>query len=166
LKIKGAVSDILVSAFFEKRTVEMSITLRPPDDKTLKGQVGWLKKQIDICSKKSADAFQKMENETIIEVAIKNTSKAERFYLSKIDNIPEELKGKELREFKIICLKDFGKSFSNRRKFVEIIEEMLIDYYRGIVQHMKKWEKPAPKIPEKVRVISEMDIKENSENGL
>ena len=33
--------------------------------------------------------------------------------------------------------------------FVKIIEEMLIGYYQSIVQHIKKWEKPVPKIANK-----------------
>ena len=144
----------------------MTIALSPPDDKTLRGQVGWLKNQIEICRRRSVDTFQKLEKEAIIEAAIKNTSKVERFYLTKIDNISEELKGKELREVRIIYLKDFGKSFSNRRKFVEIIEEMLLDYYSGIVQHLKKWDKPAPKIPETARSSSEVETQENTEPGL
>ena len=31
---------------------------------------------------------------------------------------------------------------------MEIIEQMLVDYYRGIIQYLAKWEKPAPKIKE------------------
>ncbi len=145
-KIKGAASDINVSALFRKRTIEMSISLKAPEDKTLRGQVGWLKKQIDICNKKSSDIFEIVKNEIMIEVTIKNSSLLERFHLEKIEDIIEELKNKELREFRIVYIKDFGKSFSNRKKFVEIIEKMIIYYYGGIVQYLKKWEKSAPKI--------------------
>jgi hypothetical protein len=124
----------------------MSISLKAPEDKTLRGQVGWLKKQIDICNKKSSDTFEIIKNEIMVEVTIKNSSQIERYHLEKIEDIIEELKNKELREFRIIYIKDFGKSFSNRKKFTEIIEIMIIDYYAGIVQYLKKWEKPAPKI--------------------
>jgi len=164
LKIKGAVSNLKISALFEKRTIEMSICLLPPADRTFKGQVGWLKRQIETCSNKNPDTFQNIKNETIVEVTIKNSSKSERFYLEKIDNIPIELKGKELRDFKIIYIKDFGKSFSHRKKFVEVIEKMLIDFYSGIVQHLKNWEKPAPKIVEKKPVTEEiLEIKNETE---
>jgi len=32
--------------------------------------------------------------------------------------------------------------------FVNDIEDMLLDYYKNIVQNLKSWEKPAPKIQE------------------
>ncbi len=161
LKVKGAVSDIGVSAFFKKRTIEMSISFRLPEDKSVRGQVGWLNRQIETCRKKSTDTFENIKSETMIEVAIKNSSKAERVHLDKMDSIATELKNKELRDVKIIYIKDFGKSFSSRKKFVEIIEEMLIDYYRGIVQHLKKWEKPAPQIIENKPILEELVAKEN-----
>lgn len=166
-KIKGAASDIKVSALFRKRTIEMSISLKAPEDKTLRGQVGWLKKQIDICNKKSSDTFEIIKNEIMVEVTIKNSSQIERYHLEKIEDIIEELKNKELREFRIIYIKDFGKSFSNRKKFTEIIEIMIIDYYAGIVQYLKKWEKPAPKIiknkssKEEIIANKNEDIKNN-----
>lgn len=160
LRIKGTVSDIKVTALFEKRTIEMSINLRPPEDKTSRGKIGWLKNQFDTCSKKSTETFLNIKEEIIIEIAIKNSNKSERFYLDKIDIITDELKNKEIRDFKIIYIKDFGKSFSNRRKFVEIIETMLIDYYGGIIQHLKNWEKPAPQVVEN-KIIEEIMVKEN-----
>ena len=60
----------------------------------------------------------------------------------------EDLKYKELNDVRIILIKDFGKIFSSSMKFVEILEEMLIDFYKIIVQHLSRWEKPAPKIKE------------------
>ncbi len=39
-------------------------------------------------------------------------------------------------------------NFSSRKNFVNIIEEMLLDFYSGIVQHLSKYEQPAPKIIE------------------
>ncbi|MCK5493453.1 MAG: hypothetical protein KAJ14_10125, partial [Candidatus Omnitrophica bacterium] len=53
LRVKGAVSDIKIKALFEKRIIEMSVTLKAPQDKTIRGQLGWIKRQIDICNKKN-----------------------------------------------------------------------------------------------------------------
>ncbi len=46
LKVKGAVSDIKINTQFTKRIVEMSVDLKAPADKTVRGQFGWLKKAI------------------------------------------------------------------------------------------------------------------------
>ena len=55
--------------------------------------------------------------------------------------------GKEIKEFNILQVTDLGRKFSSRRGFVETIEAMLLGFYQGVVQHLKKWEKPAPKMP-------------------
>ena len=153
LKVKGAVSDININALFNKRTVEMSVALKPPEDKTLKGQLGWLKRQLDLCIKKNDKLLTELSKEIYIEVSIKNSSAAERFLIGNFEDTYEKLKGREVRDFKVIYLKDFGKQFSSPRKFVEIIEQMLKDYYMGIVQHLNKWEPSAPKMKSVADVI-------------
>ena len=146
LKVKDAASDIKINSLFEKRTVEMVISLKPPADRTYKGQIGWVKKQFSICAKKAEPLFNSLVKEVYLEVLIKNSSASERFPINDFDNIIESLKNKEIREFKIIYLKDFGKRFSSPKKFVEMIEDMLKNYYKGIVQHITKWEPQAPKM--------------------
>ena len=53
LRVKGAVSDIRIKAFFEKRIIEMSVILQPPLDKKVKGQLNWIKYQLESCKKKN-----------------------------------------------------------------------------------------------------------------
>lgn len=146
LRVRGAASDIKVHALFEKRTVEMSTQLNPPEGKTLKGQLGWLKRQLDTCIKKNEKLLSELAKEIYIEVTIKKSPTIERFSIEKFETASDILKGKEIRAFKIIYLKDFGKRFSSPKKFVEIIEKMLTNYYTGIVQHLNKWEPSAPKM--------------------
>ncbi len=69
--------------------------------------------------------------ETIIEMGIKNSSRTERYLLSDIEKIVSEINGKEIRSFKIVLIRDFGKSFATRKRFVTTIEEMLTNYYSG-----------------------------------
>jgi len=153
LRVRGAASDIQVQPLFEKRTIEMSVSLKSPEDKTLKGQLGWLKRQLDTCVKKNDALLSELVKEIYLEVLIKKSPVAERFSIDDFVNAGERLKGREIREFKIIYLKDFSKKFSSPRKFVEIIEQMLTDYYMGIVQHLSKWEPSAPKMVSKREVV-------------
>jgi hypothetical protein len=146
LRIKGAVSDIKILAFFEKRTIEMMVSLKPPEDKTLKGQLSWCKRQLDKGSKKNVELFNGLSQELYIEVLIKGSRLIERYSIFDFESAVESLKGKEIRELKIIYLKDFGKQFSSPKKFVSVIETMLKDYYKGVVQHITKWEPKAPKM--------------------
>lgn len=166
LKIRGAVSDIKIKALFEKRVIEMSVSLTAPQDKTVRGQLGWIRHQLECCSRKNERTFQKIKDEILLEIVIKNTSKSDRVEIERIDSIYDEVKQKEIKEFRILYIKDFGKQFSSRSKFVEIIEEMLMNYYSGIIQLLSKWEPPTPKMIEKTESnIVETNIKSTTQNN-
>ncbi len=130
----------------EKRTVEMSVSLKAPQDKTLRGQLGWIKRLIENCRKKNETTFEKLKKELLIETKCKNSPKSERIGILNLDELLDILKNKEIKEFKIILLKDFGKKFASPKKFVELIEQMLIEFYSGIIQYLYKWEPSAPKM--------------------
>ena len=146
LRVRGAVSDIKIIGLLEKRAVEMFVTLKAPHDKTLRGQLGWIKRQIENCSKKNEATFEKLKKGILLETKIKNSPKAERMSILNFDEMIDILKNKEIREFRIVLIKDFGRKFASPKKFVEMIEHMLIDFYSGIVQHLYKWEPLAPKM--------------------
>jgi hypothetical protein len=146
LRVKDAVSDITINALFEKRIVEMSVRLNAPQDKGIKGQIGWLKKQFINCDKKNHKVFAELQDKLQIDINIKHKRGLERVSYSKLDEIYETYKGREINGFTIALVKDFGKSFSSRRKFVEVIEKMLLDFYGEIAQNLSNWIKPAPQI--------------------
>jgi len=165
LGVKGAVSEITVKALFEKRIIEMSVKLNVPLDKGVKGQIGWLKRQIDYCGKKRPKIFNKIYDDLKVDINIKHARSDERISYKRIDEIYEDLKSKEINEFGIVQVNDFGKSFSSRKKFVEIIEDMLIEFYGGIVQHLANWEKPAPKISEEKNISEEGNMNTVNEDS-
>jgi len=126
----------------------MSVKMTAPQDKTIRGQLSWLSRQFHNCEKKSDKLYSKILGEILIEIRFKGRSNLERVSIESPAIIYPELKDKEVKEFNVIFIRDFGKGFASVSKFVEIIEQMLVDYYRGIVQYLVKWEKPAPKIKE------------------
>jgi len=146
LRVRGAVSDISIEALFEKRTIEMHVSLKAPQDRKLRGQLGWLKRQLVTCHRKDEETFDKIKGELLTEIWVKNARRPERVSIDNIDGVADVIWGKEIREFRVVCIKDFGKRFASRNKFVEIIEQMAIDFYRGVIQHLVKWEPTAPKM--------------------
>ena len=158
LRVRDAVSDIKIIGLLGKRTIEMSVTLKAPQDKTLRGQLGWMKRQIETCSKKNETTFEKLKKEILIETKCKNSPKSERISILNFDGLLDILKNKEIKEFKIILIKDFGKKFASPKKFVELIEQMLIEFYSGIIQYLYKWEPSAPKIIPLVEVDVPVDF--------
>jgi hypothetical protein len=150
-KVHGAASDIDVEADFGKRTLSMSVSLDAPQDKQLRGQIGWLKQQLKRCAAKSDSIWNKLESELSIDIHVKyGGTERVRPTDAELETTIEAHRGKTLRAFSVVQVKDLGKSFSSPRKYVEAAEQMFLDYYQAIVQNLRKWEPPAPPIQGRV----------------
>ena len=66
-----------------------------------------------------------------------------------------DLKDKQIKSFNISQIRYLGKKFENRKRFVTELEEMLCGYYEIVVENLKQWVKPPPKI------VKEAEIKIN-----
>ena len=153
LVIADAVSNLNVTAYLDKRSIEMSVNLKAPENKMNKGKIGWLKRQIEYSQKRNEAEFNKIKGDLRIGIFVKYYNAPIKIIIEKLDDICDELKTKEIKHFEIYYIKDLGKKFSSRRIFVEIIEDMLINYYSVIVQNLKRWNKPSPKIIETKIVV-------------
>ena len=149
LQIDGATSDIIVHPNLGRKNIEMSVTIGAPQDRKVRSQITWLKYQIKYCRRKNSELFSTLENELMIDINIKFSSKPVRIPLSELEYAYEKLGSKKIKSFSILQIKYLGRKFESRKIFVKILEEMLINYYQGIVQYLKKWEKPVPQIPVK-----------------
>ena len=145
LSIDGAVSDINVIANFGRKNIEMSVNVEPPADKTTRPKITWLKNQLKRCVSKSNETSVWL-NDLMIDINIKFTSKPVRVPLSELEFAHEKIQGKDIKNFSVIYVKYLGRKFESRKMFVIEIEDMLVQYYESLVQYLKNWEKPAPKV--------------------
>jgi len=145
-RIRGAVSDLTINAHFERRIIEMHVSLVPPSTMGMKGQFGWLTRQLATCEKKNPEQYRMVNSGLLVEVWVKSAREPERAQAGRLDSLLDHLKGREIKELRVIHFEDFGKAFSSRIKFVERLEQMALSFYTGVVQHLIKWEPPAPKI--------------------
>lgn len=146
LSIKNSVSDIKVKAEFERRIVSMSIKTVPPQDKGLVARISWIGKQLENCKKKNEELFSRFEKNILIEADVKYAKANLKIELNKLEELVEMAKGKEIQAFHVVLNDGFGTNFASNKKFIELIEKMVLDYYEGIVQHMTNWNRPAPKL--------------------
>lgn len=149
LNIKKVNIDIKVSAHFVRGMIKLEVNLTPPDDRQIKAQITWINKQIMKCMKNEPELFLKFNDEIKLYIYLKNHRSPKDFKLDQIDEAWKKLKNYDIKAFGIVQEKDIPRNFDSSKKFVEIIEEMLIDYYKGIIQYLEKWQKPNPKIVEK-----------------
>lgn len=146
LQIDGTASDLIVRPIFSRKNIEMSVTLDAPQDRKTKSQITWLRNQLKSCKRKNTALFEKLEKDLMVDIAVKFSSKPTRIPISELEDAFEQIGSKEIKSFSITQTKYLGSQFGSRKLIVKRLEEMLIEYYQAIVQNIKKWEKPAPKV--------------------
>jgi len=81
-----------------------------------------------------------------IEINLKFVKDPIRLHFNELDSAADMIGSREIKSFSIMFLKYLGSKFESRKGVVQIIEEMLVNYYQGVLQHLKRWEKPVPQI--------------------
>ena len=140
LKIKGAVSDIKVVVDFSRKTVSMSVRVIPPLNTGSISRISWIKKQLKKCKDVS------ILEDLYIEADIKFSSKSIKYSYNDIDQFYDyqNIKKTDIIAFDIELIKT--AKINSGKPFVIQTEKMLLEYYNAIVQDLKSWEKPAPKL--------------------
>lgn len=146
LSIKNSVSDIKLRVDFEVKTVSMSVKVLPPLDKGTKARITWISKQLEQAKKKNELAFGLIEKDLLVEANVKHARAHIRVTLSDLDKLYDDMNGKEIQAFNIVLMSKFGAGFGSNKKFIVLIEKMILDYYAGIVQFLTNWNRPAPKL--------------------
>jgi hypothetical protein len=147
LDVKNIVSNISIHADFTRRTVSMSVSINPVNKGSI-GKLSWLRNQLEQCEKRNPYVFDNLKNDIWIETDIKFYKDCIKEKYIDFENLYEDetIKQKEITGFSIVLIQDFKGNFASRKKFVELIEKMILDYYQGIVQHLKNWNPPAPRV--------------------
>ena len=146
LSIKNSVSDIKIRTDFEIKTVSMYVKVTPPMDKGTKAKITWMAKQLEAAQKKNEEVFSLIAKDLFLEANVKHARENIRVSISNIDELIEEVSGREIMAFNVLHICKFGAAFGSNKKFITYIEKMTLDYYAGIVQHLTNWNRPAPKL--------------------
>ncbi|MBC8311226.1 MAG: hypothetical protein H8E72_02905 [Candidatus Marinimicrobia bacterium] len=124
----------------------MAVNLLAPQDKGIRGQISWLKNQINRLEKKNIEGFGQIKDEIRVEINLKFSNTPIIVALDELDDIYYSYKDKQVKNFNVLQIKYLGKKIESRKVVIDIIESMLLNFYEAIVQHLKMWQKPAPKI--------------------
>lgn len=152
LKVKDSVSDIKIIAEFERRIVSMSVKISPPLDKGTVARITWIGRQLENCKKRDGVVFERIKDSIWVEADIKYANNNLKVKLSDLDSLNELAKGKDINAFHIVMISSFGVGFASNKKFIVLIEQMVLLFYEGIVQHMSNWKRPAPKLEQNTEI--------------
>jgi hypothetical protein len=144
--IKNSVSDIKITVDFERRSVILKNSIKPPMNIGSVARITWLKKQIERCSELESTLFNKIGDKIWIEADVKFARTNLKVSFKDIEELYEQSKGKEIQGFNVSVMDGFGASFASEKKFVSLFEDLVLNYYEGIVQNLKNWNAPAPKL--------------------
>ena len=104
-----------------------------------------MRDRLATCKSKNEELYNKLGKQLFIEADIKFTKNDIRVSSKELEQLAELTIGKEIQSFKIVLVQPFIKSFI-KKEFIKKVDNLIIDYYQGIVQNLKNWKKPIPKI--------------------
>ena len=146
VSVKDAVSDIKILVDFERRSVSLKNSVSPPKNIGTVARISWIKKQIENCKKSEKSIFEKLNDKVWIEADIKFARENLKVNFNNIEELYELSKGKEIQQFYVSVMDGFGTKFPQEKNFVILFEQLVLNYYEGIVQNLKNWNKPSPKL--------------------
>mgnify|MGYP001572156992 CR=1 FL=1 len=141
LEIPDAAATLDVSASIDRRTIEVGMTLRAPEDKkSSKARLNWLLRQIK--SENVQDTYVRFnwpgrsENTTHSLVELRDDP-----------SICEKDKGNlQVASFHVYNAKRLGVKFTQQTNFISELETLVPEFYREIGQELSQWRKPPPRI--------------------
>jgi len=150
-QVPDAASDITVAADLDRRTIDVSMSLKAPvDRKSTKARVNWLLRML------------KADDERIIVRAhwpsrVGHTQES----LMKLRENPDVIQTQNPKlaphSFEVLLIEPLANRFSGPRTFIEDLERVVPEFYTLVGQHLKAWQAAAPKPVEPLKSRDEPD---------
>lgn len=139
--VPDAAAPIEVTADLSRRTLDVGMTLRAPEDrKSAKARVNWLIRQI----KKSAS------NDVFVRALWPGKSEATQFSLLELSQDTALIsKGKKQlspHSFHVFRSKSLGSRFAQQANFISDIESEIPEFYKQVGSSLNAWKRSPPKI--------------------
>lgn len=144
LKVPNAASLVNFTADFQRRTINFSMKLDAPGDKSMrpKTAITWFLRQLSHLN----------EPALIIRVEWPRRIPMTSATLGEARENPERLLAPNVTDkpkfLEVMRVVDLGAKFGGSKNFVEACETALPRFYRNVVQHMTAWVAKPPKIKE------------------
>ena len=140
-RIPGAIADVAILANLARRTVEVSVAVDAPREGRSRTRINWLVRQLS-----------KAPDSTRIEASFDRRRDTTSNTLAALRENPSLGLWPDIqvnpRRFAIALTTDMGiKNGNTQGSFVESVQTTLEEFYREIVQVLKPWHPPAPKLP-------------------
>ncbi len=138
-RVPNAAGDLEISADLARRSLQVSIRLRAPEDKVkTRSRMTWLLRML-----KDDDP------RILIRAHWPGKAKATERSLAKLREDPESIQADNgalvPHSFEVIMVHTDAKRFAGRQTFVEDIEAIVPLFYTMVAQYLRAWSAPPPK---------------------
>lgn len=160
LKVPHAVGPMELCADLRTRMVTTTVPLKAPGDGKPDTRVRWLLRQL-------RDAPDDLR----IEVRFENTSKSTSALLGDVRDdakglLLEDDRKRNPRQFRLSLFRPMGTKRNNKAgSFIAETRQQAIDFYRELVQNLKEWQPPAPKLRGPAKTSSASGAAGSDESG-
>ncbi len=143
LQVPAAAAPIDVCVNIAQRTITSSAKIKAPEDKkSTKARLNWVLRQLQ----------KTPENDLHIRLFwpgrgphTQHTLSALRNDLSIADQGREKV---QVREIEICLVRELGGRFAQSKNFIKDLETAVPDFYENVMQYLKAWQPPAPRMRE------------------
>jgi len=145
-RIPGAIGDVTLTADLRTRQTLTSVTFPAPSETRQRTRITWLLRQL-----------KEAPRELRIDAAYKSIRQTVAGLLEQVAEQPDLLlceqdPRRELRSFTLTLSRRLGqKRGRDEGSFVRETRHQLVDFYGDLVQNLKPWQAPAPKLREAPR---------------
>ncbi|GAB5437501.1 MAG: hypothetical protein FalmKO_26260 [Falsiruegeria mediterranea] len=153
-----AAAPLDVVADMNRRTVEVGMLLRAPEDKkSSKARLNWLLRQIK--GENHEDLF--------IRLTWPGRSEDTQFSYAELVRDPDicekDKGGMQVVSFHIFVAKRLGAKFTQQTNFITELELLVPEFYREFGQNLMAWRKPAPRMREPQQDVDIQAIEDEAE---
>ena len=141
LEVPDAAAPIEVVADLSRRSIDVGMTLRAPEDKkSSKARVNWLLRQI------------KCENGDDLYVRLNwpGRSEATQFNVSQLRDdssiVEQDKEHMQVLSFHVFLSKRLGARFTQQMNFITDLEETVPEFYADVGSGLSAWKRSAPQI--------------------
>ncbi|MEX0682565.1 MAG: stress response protein [Dehalococcoidia bacterium] len=140
LKVPRAVGDITLSASLRGRTIRASVEVSAPDEGRSSTRVKWLVRQLD-----------EAPPQTLVESYFGGTRSTKTARLDELRQDPELIllddRTKAVKAFTVSLSEEIGTRRTGTEGFIGGAGELLLRFYREVVEKITPWAAAPPKLP-------------------
>lgn len=160
LEIPDAAAALEITASIPRRTVEVGMVLRAPEDKvSTKARLNWLLRQIK--TEKTDDLF--------VRLLWPGSAPPTQYLVSELKEDPTIAEAgmdrKSPHSFIIFYSKRLGGRFTQQTNFIVDLEEIVPSFYANVGVSLSAWKKPPPNIKKERSTAEDVTVDAISEDA-